>query len=305
MNDFPRLFAKSGLSLERLRSFLLVAEAGNLAKAARGDATRQSQFSRQVKDLEGFFGAQLTRRVGRRIRITDEGLRLAALIRRHLGELDDFLAALHHHPVNVRLGSTGSVLDWIVTPRLAACRQALGKVIIELEPLRSADVVRGVADGRLDFGIVRDDAAPAGRKRWRLGKIGYALFAPKRACKAGVTAEMLLEQMATGELLPGGRFSDRWHEWLRARHLAPQVVVRAASFAQLARLVRSHGIAAALPEIAGGDFDPKQTACQPLPGLPQRTLVLLANARSAARAGLRDDAAGTLAKVLEWPSRTT
>ena len=72
MNEFARLFTVSGLSLDRLRTFLRVAEAGNLAKAAKGDTTRQSQFSRQIKELEAFFGVALTRRVGRRIEITDE-----------------------------------------------------------------------------------------------------------------------------------------------------------------------------------------------------------------------------------------
>ena len=43
-----------------------------------------------------------------------------------------------------------------------------------------------------------------GMKRWKLGKIGYALFAPKSAWKAGVTVEDVLRSVAVGELLPGG-----------------------------------------------------------------------------------------------------
>jgi DNA-binding transcriptional LysR family regulator len=54
MNGFDRLFARSGLLLDRLRTFPAVAGAGNLARAAKGDPTRQSQFSRQVNELEGF-----------------------------------------------------------------------------------------------------------------------------------------------------------------------------------------------------------------------------------------------------------
>ena len=90
MNEFERLFTVSGLSLDRLRTFLRVAEAGNLAKAALGDVTKQSQFSRQIKELEAFFGVALTRRVGRRIEITQEGNQLALIIRRQFRELDDF-----------------------------------------------------------------------------------------------------------------------------------------------------------------------------------------------------------------------
>ena len=41
------------------------------------------------------------------------------------------------------------------------------------------NVVRAVADGLLDYGIVRDDALPAESKRLKLGQVGHALFEPK------------------------------------------------------------------------------------------------------------------------------
>ena len=53
---FRDLFQTTGLTLERLHSFLMVAEAGGVTKAAGGDPNRQSLFSRQIKELEEFFG---------------------------------------------------------------------------------------------------------------------------------------------------------------------------------------------------------------------------------------------------------
>jgi len=114
MNDFERLFTVSGLSLDRLHTFLRVAEAGNLAKAAKGEDSKQSQFSRQIKELEAFFGVGLTRRVGRRIEITSEGNQLALIIRRKFGELDDFRESMAGRSVNIRFGSQGSVIDWLL-----------------------------------------------------------------------------------------------------------------------------------------------------------------------------------------------
>ena len=133
MNEFDRLFTLTGLSLDRLRTFLRVVEAGNLAKAAKGDVTKQSQFSRQIKELEAFFSVALTRRVGRRIEITPEGLRLAVLVRRHFSDIDDFREAMNDRPVCVRIGTQGSLIDWLLVPRLAACRDALGGALVELE----------------------------------------------------------------------------------------------------------------------------------------------------------------------------
>ena len=92
--------------------------------------------------------------------------------------------------------------------------------------------------GRLDFGIVRADAVPPGVKCWALGRIGYALFAPKSVWKAGVTVEGVLRTVPVGELLPGGQYSTRWRDWLATNGINPQVAVRMPSFVHLARITR-------------------------------------------------------------------
>ena len=56
---FEHLFAERGLSLDRLKTLIEVAKAGSIAAAARGDSARQSLYSRQIKELEEFFGVEL------------------------------------------------------------------------------------------------------------------------------------------------------------------------------------------------------------------------------------------------------
>ena len=299
MNEFERLFDVSGLSLDRLRTFLRVVEAGNLAKAAMGDVNKQSQYSRQVKELEVFFGVALTRRVGRRIEITEEGSRLALLIRRQFCELDDFRESMAGRSVNIRLGSQGSVIDWLVVPRLAAIRKTLGDAMVELEQMRSADVVRAVADGRIDFGIVREDAVPAEIKRWRLGAVGYALFAANALWKGNATVEDVIQNVPVAELLSGGQFPGRWHQWLVKEGLTPQVFARDTSFTDLARVVQAGQVAAVLPDLAAVDFDSKKFGYQAIPALRARTMVLIANARSLERSGIAPGVATKLAEVLK------
>ena len=55
----------TGVSIDRLKSFLLVAEAGGHARAAPGDPVRQSQLSRQVSELEVALAQELFVRSGR------------------------------------------------------------------------------------------------------------------------------------------------------------------------------------------------------------------------------------------------
>ena len=298
MNEFERLFDVSGLSLDRLRTFLRVVEAGNLSNAASGDPTKQSQFSRQIKELEAFFGVALTRRVGRRIEITDEGKRLALVIRRQFSELDDFREFMAGRSVNVRFGSQGSVIDWLLVPRLAGLRTALGDAMVELEQMRSADVVRAVADGRLDFGIVREDAVPKEIKRWPLGEVGYALFAANALWKVRSSIAELVQNAPIAELLPGGQFTERWHAWLAKEHLVNKVLARVSSFTELTKIVQTGQAAAVLPDLAAVDFDPKRYAHHSIPALRNRTLVLIANARSLERSGIASGAAEKLAELL-------
>jgi DNA-binding transcriptional LysR family regulator len=294
MDDFARLFDVSGLSLDRLRTFLRVVEAGNLAKAAKGDPTKQSQFSRQIKELEGFFGVALSRRVGRRIEITEEGQRLSLVIRRHFRELDDFREAMSGRCVSIRFGSQGSVINWMLIPQLDPIRATLGNVTVELEQMRSGEVV----DGRVDFGIVREDAAPAELQRWPLGKVGYAMFAENRLWQDHPSTEKLVQSVPCAGLLGGGQFSERWDEWLAKQGLVPKVAARVSSFLDLARVVQAGRAAAVLPDLAAVDFDPARFSYRLIPALRARKLVLIANPRSLQRAGVATGIAATLAALL-------
>jgi DNA-binding transcriptional LysR family regulator len=64
-----------------------------------------------VKELDGYFGVTLTRRVGRRIEVTAEGQVLATLIRSHFAGLDDFCEAMSGRPVAEQIGAAASVLE--------------------------------------------------------------------------------------------------------------------------------------------------------------------------------------------------
>lgn len=299
MNKFEQLFDISGLSLDRMRSFLKVAEAGNLTKAARGDQVRQSQYSRQIKELEGFFGVALTRRVGRRIEITEEGRRLAMVIHRQFSELDDFRESMAGRSIRICFGSQGSVIDWLLIPRLAEMSRVLGHTIIEAEQMRTMDVVRAVADGRLDFGIVREDSLPPETKRHRLCSVGYAVFAHNALWKGCSSATDLVGKAPVAELLPGGQFVQRWQQWLSQAKLHPQVVARVSSFTDLARAVKQGHAAAVLPDMAAVDFDPKKIRHEKISTLKPRTLALISNTRSLGREGIRDGAVEDIIEILQ------
>jgi DNA-binding transcriptional LysR family regulator len=69
---------KSDVTLERMRTFVRVAERGNLSAVARELGVGQSTVTRQLRELEEAVGVPLLSRTTRRVTMTDEGSRYYA-----------------------------------------------------------------------------------------------------------------------------------------------------------------------------------------------------------------------------------
>ncbi|WP_158817169.1 LysR family transcriptional regulator [Methylocapsa sp. S129] len=69
---------KSDITLERMRTFVRVAERGNLSAVARELGIGQSTVTRHLRELEEAVGAPLLSRTTRRVTVTDEGGRYYA-----------------------------------------------------------------------------------------------------------------------------------------------------------------------------------------------------------------------------------
>jgi hypothetical protein len=93
-HDFPvmfdKLFTQSGLSLERLKTFREIVAAGGITAAAGDDSNRQSQYSRQLKELERYFGVELLKRGRGPIELTDAGQQLYEIVGHTLRALEEF-----------------------------------------------------------------------------------------------------------------------------------------------------------------------------------------------------------------------
>ncbi|SDA33585.1 DNA-binding transcriptional regulator, LysR family [Methylobacterium sp. UNC378MF] len=80
---------RSDVTLERMRSFVRVAERGSLSAVAREHGVGQSTVSRHVAELEAALGVTLLNRTTRRITLTDEGRRYHAEARTILRLVDE------------------------------------------------------------------------------------------------------------------------------------------------------------------------------------------------------------------------
>lgn len=218
---FENLLSASGLSLDRLRNFLLVAEAGSIVKAAQGDLSRQALYSRQIRELDQFFGTQLTERRGKSIAITKAGQRLATLIREQLQGLEDFKNEQAQVPKEFVLGAGWSVLEWLLLPNLHDVAGHLGEATLRVESHRTLPLIEAVREGRLDFAIVREDAVPASLPRASVAKmVNFLLCVPGELVRKRGPA--VLTQPRAWAALPlvvpttGGQFHDALETAFRA-----------------------------------------------------------------------------------------
>lgn len=150
---FAKLFAESGLSLDRLKALLEVGAAGSIVKAADGDPVRQSQYSRQIKELEDFFRTRLIERQGKGIRLTAAGRELARISRFFMLGLSNFQRGCLAEEQTFKIGTCATFARCYLVPALAGkAGKAEPKYVSEI--CSDEEIERRLHDLTLDFGIV-------------------------------------------------------------------------------------------------------------------------------------------------------
>src|SRR5438874_414731 len=151
---FEKLFAESGLSLDRLKAFLEVGSAGSIVKAAKGDPVRQSQYSRQIKELEDFFRTRLMERQAKGIRFTANGKELARLSRFFLLGLSNFQRGCLAEEQTFRIGASATFIRHFLVPALSGKSARGGDVRFATEVVTGEEIERRLHTLSLDFGVV-------------------------------------------------------------------------------------------------------------------------------------------------------
>ncbi len=250
------LLSTTGLSFERLRAFLEIAEARGISRAAKGNPSRQSQLSRQLAELEAFFGTPLVSR-GRGIAfsLTETGRRLKAIAAQHFAALEELKQQSAHGPLTIRIGAGEVLLTWLVIPALATVSRLPQNLHLSFLNRRSADIVAGVSDGTLEMGVIRREPVVSGLRCVPLGTIPKVLVRP---------AALGRLQLDT---LPLAVMDEAEHDELS---LASQQAVSGkpiffcSSYQQMRELVNRGSCAGVLPRFMAEGFSPRDFRIEPL-----------------------------------------
>jgi DNA-binding transcriptional LysR family regulator len=145
--------------LRLLRSFVAIAEAGSLTRAAARLHIAQQSLSQQVRTLEAQLGAPLLERTSRGVRLTAVGTVLLREARAVLARADRAAAAVRRAAAGeegeLRVGFLSSVANYMMPPVIRAFRERHPGVTLQTREVSIARLVAGLRDGELDAGLTR------------------------------------------------------------------------------------------------------------------------------------------------------
>jgi DNA-binding transcriptional LysR family regulator len=150
---------KINLDLDVVRTFATGIELGSFAKAADRLGRSTSAVSAHLKKLEEQTGAELFRKAGRGLALTEAGETMLAYARRLLELNDEAVIAVHGVELEgwVRLGLQEDFGETLLPDVLGRFARAHPKVKIEARVARNAELMDAVAAGKLDIALAWSD----------------------------------------------------------------------------------------------------------------------------------------------------
>jgi DNA-binding transcriptional LysR family regulator len=254
----PYLWEKQ-LDFRTFDSLLEVADSGSIEAAANKSTV--STIQRHFNLLEKSFCCKLRENEGKTVKLSDQGLALAKLLReQRLGFLNfkDSCSNLS----SVRIAAGDSLLHLVVLPKLAAIQKQFPSCTIHVTDLGTINILQKLNNLSIDLGIFREESLPQKRVKakrnnsitnenysldhQKLGQYKYAVFIPiSLLAKKNVTESDLEE-------LPFAMIRNHWGknfmEMARDKNkIDMDIRVWCETFSQVARLVKLNGYAGILP----------------------------------------------------------
>lgn len=194
-----------------------------MAAAARNLNISPSAVAQQLHALERGLGAQLVLRVGRTMRLTEQGARILSPARKLLRDATDLRSIAHDGAVagELRLGACTTPLTGMLPGILARISRKYPLLNVHIQAGGSAQLLAEVEIGNLDAALVLEAPYPLSKTcDWRvLREEPLIVLAPRRLATANPIAVLRTEPFIryTRDLW-GGRAAD---EYLAEHDIAP------------------------------------------------------------------------------------
>lgn len=155
----------SGLSLQRYRLLVALADEGSVTAAARAVGISQPAFSQHLRLIEQHYGLPLLMRAGRRVVLTHAAREVVDYARRivRLAEESERAARelVELEAGRLVVGATATVGTYLVPGALAEFRRRFPGIAVQLRLGAAAEVERWVLRGDVDLGVLGQGSGPA------------------------------------------------------------------------------------------------------------------------------------------------
>lgn len=165
------------MSTARLRAFLAVAQHGSFSAAARALGLSQPTLTTQVQGLEQQYRVELFHRRGRRIELSEVGLRLLPIVRQ-MSSLETEAYSLLHDCGELNSGhlKLGAVGPFHVTEMVDAYRRRYPRVEVSIRIGNSVEVFEDLENYVVDIGVLARFHDAPGFSAMRYARHAIILF---------------------------------------------------------------------------------------------------------------------------------
>lgn len=179
------LFAKNGLTLDRLYALVLLQEKGSLIRAADGDPVRQSQMSRYLKELASYFEFELVEQSGKSLKLTAAGNELADMAQRHFREILSFRDQAKNLPKTVSIAAEPHLLASMIAPLIGRVGQSRKGLRFELLAMHAEEMIERLQEQKISLGIFAERNIPRNLQSTALKEQNYGIIIPDRLVPTG------------------------------------------------------------------------------------------------------------------------
>lgn len=273
------------MKLRQLRYFAKVVETGNITRAAEQLNLAQTALGIQIRNLEDSLRVPLLERHSRGVRPTRAGMLLyerALDILRRIEETRQDVASLSGERVNLRLGTTPSIVRLIGADLIVEASRALPDIALHVVEELSFVLVDALHRGELDYVLAYYVGETRGLRRHALLEEDLLLISSPEAV-AGLGDEVSFRQAAQSDLALASDRDTIWqimHETGARLSIEPNIAYQVQSMQALKTLIQ-HGLAHSIMPygtVAEGLRSGELKARRIVNPAPRRTLYLLSSA---------------------------
>lgn len=201
-----------------LKIFMAAAELGSFTKAAEETFTVQSNVTARIKSLEEEFGADLFKRIGRKVTLTESGitfLRYAKKIECLIENAKSDMQNGENIGGTLRIGCIETTMALKVPEIIKNFDKLYPQVELEFHSAHASTLVKNVLDYKLDAAYVAAPVHISGLKQIKIREEQLVVIAGKNNGK--ITDLLKSEELKIVVFEQGCFFRSRLEAWLTSK----------------------------------------------------------------------------------------